>query len=66
MILLGVSTSLSPLGRVSIYDPTCFCFGIFQGDRDLSDISHIVVDEVHERTVLVCSPTLSICHVKSQ
>ena len=27
---------------------------MFQGNRDLSDVTHVVVDEVHERTILVC------------
>lgn len=28
---------------------------VFQGNTDLSDVTHVVVDEVHERTILVCT-----------
>jgi hypothetical protein len=32
----------------------CYPCYMFQGNRDLSDVTHVVVDEVHERTILVC------------
>jgi len=31
----------------------CYPCYMFQGNRDLSDVTHVVVDEVHERTILV-------------
>jgi hypothetical protein len=40
-------------GPVIMYFADVLLFDEQQGDRNLSEISHIIVDEVHERTVLV-------------
>ena len=39
----------------------------FQGNKDLSDVTHVIVDEVHEHTILVCTCScmfFSLCAMK--